>query len=271
MRPGASVAVRRAVIAGTIIAVVVPLVVLVVWSLAHRWLWPALLPESLSARAWSYVISDAAGLLPAFLNSLGIALAVTVLCVVLGVPAGRALGSMRLGIRSWLMLLVLLPLIAPGLAVAMGLHVMFIRAGLSGTRIGVIIVHLVPALPYMILVTTAVFAGLDARLEEQARSLGAGPFQAFRLVTLPVVMPGIVTGSLFVFLISWTQYVLTLLIGGGRIQTLPVLLFAFASAGDTSLTAAMSVVFLAPALVILVGTGRYIKGSAIGMSAAGKM
>jgi putative spermidine/putrescine transport system permease protein len=157
-------------------------------------------------------------------------------------------------------LLVLAPLIVPPIAVAMGIQILFIRLGLTDTLLGVIIVHLVPTLPYMIVVMRGVFANFESDYEQQARSLGASPMRVLTQVTLPVVFPGIVTGALFVFLVSWSQYVLTLLIGGGRVQTLPVLLFAFASSGDNTVTAALSLVFVAPAVVILAFTARYLTG-----------
>jgi putative spermidine/putrescine transport system permease protein len=118
----------------------------------------------------------------------------------------------------------------------------------------------------MVLVMTSTFAHSDNELEHQARTLGAGPIRAFLTVGLPVAVPGILTGGLFVFLISWSQYALTLLIGGGRVLTLPLLLFAFASAGDLSVTAALSLVFLAPAVVILSVTARLLTGRSVALA-----
>ncbi|MEI2691740.1 MAG: ABC transporter permease subunit [Anaerolineae bacterium] len=67
--------------------------------------------------------------------------------------------------------------------------------------------------------------------------LGAGPWRIFWHVTLPAIFPGVVVAALFAFLISWSQYLLTLLIGGGSVITLPVLLLAFANSGDYAITA----------------------------------
>ncbi|MFP4378658.1 MAG: ABC transporter permease, partial [Spirochaetales bacterium] len=104
----------------------------------------------------------------------------------------------------------------------------------------------------------------------QARTLGAGPVRAFLSVGLPNAIPGVLTGALFVFLISWSQYALTLLIGGGRIVTLPILLFAFASSGDYAITGALSVVFLVPAVIILAITARYLTGRSIAIAGVAK-
>lgn len=264
-------ALRTAVIVGIIAAVILPMVPLVVWSVSSGWFFPDLVPPELTGRGWSYVFSPTAMMGTALLNSLVIALAVTAICVVLGVPAGRALGMYRFPGRSLIDYLILAPLLVPGISVVMGIHVAFIRFGLADAMIGVIIVHLLPALPYMVVVMRGVFANYSAEIEEQARSLGATPFRAFCAVTVPSVLPGIVTGGLFVFLISWSQYLLTLVVGGGRVLTLPVLLFSFANSGDNAVTAALSIVFMLPAAAILVGTGRYLTGRSQALSGLGKV
>jgi putative spermidine/putrescine transport system permease protein len=256
---------RTAAAAAVALAVLQPLLPLAVWAASRRWFFPALLPEGLSGRAWSYLFSPASRLAAALGNSLVIGLAVTALCVLLGVPAGKALGSGRFRGRSLFELLFLAPLLTPGLAVLMGVQVLFIRLGLADTMAGVVLAHLLPTLPYMVIVMAGVFANQDPDFEQQAYSLGAGPLRAFLRVTLPAVAPGIVTGGLFAFLISWSQYILSVLVGGGRVLTLPVLLFAFAAAGDHSITAAVCLLFVAPAVLILLLTSRYLTGRSAGL------
>jgi putative spermidine/putrescine transport system permease protein len=80
-------------------------------------------------------------------------------------------------------------------------------------------------------------------------------------VTLPAILPGIIVGGLFAFLVSWSQYVLTLLIGGGRVITLPLLLFNYASAGRNDLTGAIGILYILPGILILLLTARYLTGS----------
>lgn len=263
--------IRVAILAGIVLAVIAPIMPLVVWSFSHSWFFPNLLPEELSRRAWSYIGSPLSKVGAALLNSMTIALIVTITAVALGVPAGRALGLRRFRGKTLVEFLILAPIIVPGLAVIMGIHVLFIRVGLVDTLIGVALVHLLPSLPYMIMVMSGVFANYNVDFEQQAHSLGAGPLRTFAHVTLPAILPGIVTGSLFVFLISWSQYILTVLIGGGRGITLPVLLFAFAAAGDNAVTAALCIVFLAPAIAILLFTSRYLSGESGAMGGFGRL
>jgi putative spermidine/putrescine transport system permease protein len=249
-----------------VIVVLAPLVPLLLYSIAGRWLYPDLLPADWSLRAWSYVTDPRSRVGEAFVNSAVIALSTTAVCIVLGVPAGRGLAALPRGLRAALEFVFFAPVIIPALAASLGLHVAFVRIGLANTGAGVVLAHLLPALPYMVLVMEGTFSSTDLELEQQARTLGAGPIRAFLLVGVPSAVPGILTGGLFVFLISWSQYALSLLIGGGRILTLPVLLFAFASAGDLSLTAALSIVFVVPAFVILAVTARFLTGRSVALA-----
>jgi putative spermidine/putrescine transport system permease protein len=81
----------------------------------------------------------------------------------------------------------------------------------------------------------------------------------------------VAVAGLFAFLISWSQYILTLIIGGGRIITLPLLLFAFARGGDSAIAAALSLVFIAPAIVMLIVTSRYLAGESTAIGGFGRL
>jgi putative spermidine/putrescine transport system permease protein len=271
MRRASGSVVHRAVIVGIVLLVTLPLLPLGVWSVSHRWFFPSLVPGELSLRGWAYLVSPASRVLVAVVNSLVIGAAVTAINILLGVPAGRALGTTRLAGKDGLEILILAPLIVPGIAVIMGIQVVFIRIGLADTRTGVIFSHLLPTLPYMILVMKGVFANYDRNFEAQARSLGARPLQVLRHITLPSVFPGVMIGSLFVFLVSWSQYVLTLMVGGGRVVTLPILLFSFATSGDHAVTAALAIIFVLPAILILAMTARYLTGRSAALSGLGKV
>ena len=239
---------------------VLPILPLVVWSAAHGWRFPDLLPQDWTGKAWAYAVSPASGILSSFAITTLIATATTLLAAVIGVPAGRALGLYRFRGKGLVTLLLLAPAILPGLAVVFGLHGLFLRLGLTGSILGVILAHLIPVLPYMVLIMAAVFSRFDTAYEDQARSLGATPFQTFRAVTLPAILPGLMTGALFAFLVSWSQYLLTLAIGGGRVQTLPLLLFSFASAGRNDVTAAIALLYILPGVLILAVTARFVTG-----------
>lgn len=253
-----------------IVWLVLPLVPLAIWSFARGWRFPDLLPQAWSLKAWIYALSDTSGVLDSLGLTIGISLGATVLSILVGVPAGRALGMYKFRGKQVVELLVLAPIIVPGIAVALGIHSVFIALGLTNTVTGVILVHLVPTLPYMVLVMAGVFSNFDPSYESQARSLGAGPLQTFRYVTLPAILPGILVGGMFAFLVSWSQYILTLLIGGGRVVTLPLLLFNFATSGRNDIAGAIGMIYVLPGILILLFSAKHLSGQNSGVRGIGR-
>jgi len=239
--------------------VTLPFVPLFLWAFAGEWRFPDLLPTEWSPRGISYLLEPGGRVLGATINSLLIGVSVAVASVVVGMPAGMALGGYEWRMKGAVIFVILLPILVPPLASTMGIHLTFIRLGLADTMLGVFLVHLVPTVPYTAIILTSIFAERTGELEETARTLGAGPWQAFRYVTLPEVAPGVAVAGLFAFLISWGQYILTLLIGGGNVVTLPMLLFSAASGNDPVVTSALAIVFALPAVLALVVALRYLK------------
>lgn len=254
-----------------VVWLILPLVPLLIWSFARGWRFPDLLPRDWTLLAWEYALSDTSGVLDSLWLTIWIALCSAGLSILIGVPAGRALGLYRFRGKALVELIIFAPVIVPGIAVALGLHTVFIGLGLTNTLTGVILVHLVPTLPYMTLVMAGIFANHDTAYEQQARSLGASAWQTFCHVTLPAIMPGIVVGGLFAFLVSWSQYVLTLLIGGGRVVTLPLLLFNFAASGRNDITGAIGMIYILPGIAILILTARQLSGRSGALAGFGRL
>jgi putative spermidine/putrescine transport system permease protein len=228
----------------------VPIGVVLIGSVASGWFWPALIPQEWTGRAWNYVASGSGGIGSALLTSFALALVVAAVAVVLALPAARALALHAFRGKRVVLFALLLPMLAPPLAAAMGLHSVFLRAGLADSFLGVMLVHLIPAVPYATLVLTGTFSGFDPDWEAQASTLGASPWSVWTRVTLPAIAPGLALAAILAFVVSWSQYVLTLLIGGGRVLTLPLVLVAFQRGGDDAVAAALSVVFVAPVLLL---------------------
>jgi putative spermidine/putrescine transport system permease protein len=239
--------------------VALPFVPLVLWAFAGEWRFPDLLPTAWSLRGMEHLFEPGGGVLGAALNSLAIGAATAAASVAVGMPAGMAIGGYEWRFKGLVIFFVLLPIMVPPLASTMGLHVTFIRLGLADTLPGVFLVHLVPTVPYTALILAGVFSERTGELEEAARTLGANPWQAFLRVTLPDVLPGVAVAGLFAFLISWGQYVLTVLIGGGNVVTLPMLLFSAASGNDPVITSALALAFAVPAVLALVLALRVLK------------
>ncbi|HXV93115.1 MAG TPA: ABC transporter permease subunit [Pseudonocardia sp.] len=258
-------AVRRGIGAGAlVVGLLAPLVPLLAWAVAGEFRYPALVPE-LSGRGLALVLDPAVG--AALGTSVVIGLTVAAVATAVGAAAGRALGLYRFPGRRFVQLVLLAPVLVPTLAVTLGIQVFFIRYGLADSVAGVVLVQLVPTVPYAALVMAAAFAGLDPEVEDAARVLGAGPLRRLVHVTLPAVRPGLVVAALFAFLISWSEYILTLLIGGGTVRTLPLLLFAAIGSSDLTAAATLSLVVAVPPVLLVALTARYLTGgtpSAVG-------
>lgn len=262
---------RRLVVIAIYLAVLAPLIPQIVWSFAFRWYFPSLLPSVWSLKAWAYTFSASSRVGEGFFNSLLIALIVSLFSILVGLPAARALALYQFRGKAWIEWLLMLPIIVPGIVAVMGIHIVFIRYRLNDTLLGVVLVHLIPCVPYMVLVMSSVFANYGTELEDTARSLGASPLRVFWHVTLPGILPGLMVATLFTFLISWSQYITTVLIGGGRIVTLPMVLFPFISGSNESTAAAISLIFVAPALLVLILTSRQLSRESAVMGGFGRL
>lgn len=228
-----------------------PFIPLLVWSFAQQWRFPELVPTA-SLRAWHYVFSTHSQVKDAMLNSLGLGIATSLLSQVVAYPAARALG---LYVKKWnktIRFVLIAPILIPGISIAIGVHVLFLRLGLSDQWLGVLLSHLIPAIPYSIYLLYGFYAGYDIGYEKQVRLLGASRLQTFRLVELPLLRSVLSLSILFSFLISWSQYLFTVFIGGGHLITLPMLLFSTLSSGDYSLMGALCMMFVLPALIIVI-------------------
>ncbi len=252
--------IRRMTMVIIVLWVVGPFVPLFMWSVATNWRFPNLLPSGWSLRAWQYLGSPASQVGEAIVDSIIIAVVVTCISGLISIPAGRALGQLNFRGKRVVEFLILAPTIVPGLASVFGVHVLFLRYGLANSVVGVILVHLISSVTYATLVMSGVFANYNPDFEQQARVLGAGPLRIFWYVTIPAIFPGLVVAGLFAFLLSWYQYILTLIIGGGQVQTLAMLLFTFARSVDKPVTGALSIVFMLPAILVLILTSRYLTG-----------
>jgi len=251
------VPVRVAFVAGLYGLLLLPIGILFLHAFTARWFYPQLVPQE-----WSFDPFWRQLTLPgnqeALITSIQVAVATSLVSLCIAYPAARALGTRAFAGRNWVSLLFFIPTVVPPVAMGMGLNILFLRVGLASTFLGVVLVHLVPVLPYTIFTLTSLFARYELQYEYQAVVLGAGRWQIFWMVTLPLVLPGVVVATLFAFLVSWSQYLLTLFIGGGRVLTLPMLLFSAVSGGNPTTIAILSLMFMGPPLVVIAATARYL-------------
>lgn len=239
------------------LALLAPLLTLGLFALSKGWFYPEPFPAQLTPAAFSRLLNDTRTL-TAIRDSLLLAILVSLLSLIIGYPAARAIGTQDFPAKKYVWLAIFLPTVVPPLAIGMGLSILALQTGLAGTRFGIILAHIVPTLPYTVFTLAGVFERYDENFEYQALALGASPARIFFTVTLRLLAPGLAVAGLFAFLISWSQYLLTLLVGGGRVLTLPVLLFSAVSGGNPTTISALSLLFLAPPVLIIAATARFL-------------
>lgn len=224
------------------VCVCFPLLMLCVWCFAGRWPWPALIPQSVSLRGLREIWRG--GALGVLGSSVALSCAVAALSVVIGVMTARGLVFYEFPGKRLVYFTALLPLIVPSTVFAMGTHILFVRAGLDDTVTGILIAHLICSLPYSVSILLDVTRAQGGRLEEQARVLGAGPLEAFFQVTVPALVPAALSAGMIAYIISFSQYFLTLLLGGGNVRTYAVIMVPFLQGSDRTIASAYSLMFL---------------------------
>jgi putative spermidine/putrescine transport system permease protein len=157
----------------------------------------------------------------ALLNSLVIGLLSTALATVLGTLAAMGISRPTFPLRGLIMPLLISPMIIPIVVVAVSLYLVFAPLGLTNTYLGVILAHTALGTPFVVITVTATLMAFDRNLTRAAATLGAAPWTTFRRVTLPLIMPGVATGSVFAFATSFDEVVVILFIGGAEQRTIP--------------------------------------------------
>ena len=238
---------------------ILPLMMILIWSVTVSWPFPEIFPEAVGLRGIREIFQPGSRALGSLITSIRISLFVTILTLGITIPGGKALGIYQFPGKGFIKIFVLAPLIVSPVAMGMGIHGTFIRLGLTNTELGVVLIHIVPVIPYGIRIFTNIFELVGDEMEEQGKVLGAGSIQTFIHITLPTIMPGIVSAGSMIFIISFSQYFLTFLIGGGGVQTFPLLMVPYIQSGDRMMAASYSLVFIVVALLALLAIEKMLR------------
>lgn len=205
------------------------IVLLAAWSVAGPWQFPDLMPQKLTLRTWenalprigaALVTTLAAGVLSTL-----IAVVLTIGCLERETQTGRNGGQNAL-------LLLYLPLMVPQITFLFGLQILFIGSGSSYRFAALVLVHLVFVLPYVFLSLSDAWRHFDRRYDVLAAALGSSRFSALIAIRLPMLTRAILTAFAVGFAVSVGQYLPTVLIGEGRLQTITTEAVALASGGN---------------------------------------
>ncbi len=250
-----------------------PISMAVLWSLVdpdHPWSYPQTFPEKLSFHAWQYVFKYT-GLVKAVATSYSLAPFTVLLSFALALPTAFALGRMPMRGKKYVMILVLLPIVMPGMVTALFLSRVFAGLGLAQTFQGLVLGHTLLGLPYMIRVLATSFEAIPQEVIDAAENLGAGTWTKIREIFLPMIRPGLLAGMIFAFVTSLEEFNLTFVIGTPTYQTIPTVLYSFLGYNFIRTNASVvALILVVPNVVILFAVERFVKSDYLS-SALGKM
>ncbi|WP_373974324.1 ABC transporter permease [Chitinibacter sp. SCUT-21] len=198
---------------------------------------------------WYEVLFNNEQMLVAARNSLIIAIITSFCATVLGTLAGLAMHKYKLRL---LPLLVLTPIAIPEILMGVSLLIFFVMLNMTLGLVSVALAHIAFCIGFVAIVVRSRLQGMDEALVEAARDLGATPIQAFRLVTMPLIMPGIIAGALMAFTLSIDDFVITFFTAGAGASTLPLQIYSMIRIAVTPEVNAISTLLMLLTLFLIV-------------------
>ncbi|MEZ5832233.1 MAG: ABC transporter permease [Dongiaceae bacterium] len=178
------------------------------WSL--RW-YAAMIGDDPQALLWQRAV----------VNSLIVGLSATLLATCLGTLAAIGVWRSPRPLANTVTALMISPIVVPIVVTAIGTYYFYARLGLVGTYTGIILAHAALGAPFVFLTVAATLASFDETLLKAGASLGANPARVFRMIMLPLILPGVVSGAIFAFATSWDEVVIVLFLAGPEQHTIP--------------------------------------------------
>ena len=155
-------------------------------------------------------------------NSLIIAFFATIGSTLLGTVAALGLSSRHMPYKAAFMALLISPMIVPLIISGTAIFFFMAKVGLAATHTGIIIAHIILGTPFVVITVTATLTGFDHSVTRAAASLGSNPVNTFRKITLPLIMPGVISGALFAFVASFDEVIVVLFLAGLENTTIPI-------------------------------------------------
>ena len=201
---------------------------------------------------WFTELTTEPALRGALVNSLLVGVISSVLATLLGICAARAGAGASFRGKRAILGGIMLPLVLPEIIVAVALLIAFVQLGLGIGLWAVIAGHVLICTPFAIAILSGAFGALDPAMEEAAQDLGAGRWEAFRTVTLPLVMPAVVSSALISFIISLDEFIIAFFLTGAE-PTLPVYIWSqFRFPAKVPVVMALGTILVAASIVLLI-------------------
>ena len=155
-------------------------------------------------------------------NSFIIAIFATMGSIVLGTVAALGLSSRHMPYKGLIMAILISPMIVPLIISGVAIFFFIAKIGLAATHLGIIIAHIILGTPFVVITVTATLSGFDHSVTRAAASLGSNPVNTFMKITLPLILPGVISGGLFAFVTSFDEVVVVLFLAGLETTTIPI-------------------------------------------------
>lgn len=240
-----------------------PLLNMVMLAFADKYEVPHVMPQQWGFDWWRYIFRQRS-LVTSMIQSFIIAIITTIVSMIFCIPAAYSIARFKYKGRKLFMLSFLLTNAFPKLGIYTSVAVLFYRYGLMGTYPGVVIIHMINSMMFMVWLPASAFRSVHRQQEEAARDVGAGPVRTFFKVTLPMAMPGISVATLYTFLGSMEEAQGTMLVGMGRIQTMPVAMYGIIlDSSAVQIGAVFAILLILPSVVMIFLMRKYIGPEAI--------
>jgi putative spermidine/putrescine transport system permease protein len=207
-------------------------------------------PRGFSLDWYERIFSDR-GWRTSLSNSILAAILTAVVATVLGTATALALVRGRFRGRLVVGGVVLAPIVVPTVIVAIGMFSIYVRVGITGSLLGVVVAHTALAIPFVVITVASSLRTVDINLEAAARGLGAGRWTTFRRITFPMILPGVAAGAIFAFVTSWDEVVVSIFLTTARFQTLPVQMWSQVNEVVDPTVAAVSTLLLVVTLSLV--------------------
>ena len=155
-------------------------------------------------------------------NSFIIAIFATIGSVILGTVAALGLSSRHMPYKGLIMAVLISPMIVPLIISGVAIFFFMAKAGLAATHLGIILAHIILGTPFVVITVTATLSGFDHSVTRAAASLGSNPVNTFMKITLPLILPGVISGGLVAFVTSFDEVVVVLFLAGLENTTIPI-------------------------------------------------
>ncbi|MDR2096856.1 MAG: ABC transporter permease subunit [Treponema sp.] len=239
-----------------------PILNLIILAFGNVYEVPGIIPQVFGFRWWKFVFSQK-NLVSSITLSFIFAIVTTAVSMVLCIPAGYAIARFKFPGRRFFMLSFLLTNAFPKIGLYTSIGILYFRYNLMGTFIGVVIIHMINTMMFMVWLPAGAFGNIHRQQEEAARDVGAGPFRTFMTVTFPMAMPGIAVASIYTFLGSMEEMQGTYLVGIPQYRTMPVEMYAIIGEYPVMAGAVFAITLMIPTIFFLVLMRKYIGPSAI--------